>query len=124
MVLSAVFDFLRLKTIVLLFSIIAFLTDQRINMDVDEDTARLADDRKTLQVSFVFQGNRHVVDLPYNPYRIQSSDVKVYDSEDNLLNIHHTTCPGLQDFLYHPDALNHYYSGKVGKVVVESSLDD
>jgi hypothetical protein len=120
MILSTVSEFVRLKVIGLLFLIIAYLTEQRLTLDVAEDTASLSNDRRSLEVPFVFHGRKHVVHLPYNPYRIVSSDVKVYDQEDNLLNIHSTTCPGLEDFLFHPEALNHMYSGKVGKVVVES----
>lgn len=117
-------DFVRLNLLRFLFFLIAYLSEQRLCMDFVEDTAKLSDTRKSLEIPFVFQGKRHTINLPYNPYRIESSDVKVYDSEDNLLDIHYTTCPGLQDYLFHPEALNHIYSGKVGKVVVESSFDD
>lgn len=124
MVLSTVVDFARLSILRFLFFLIAYLTEQRLCMDFVEDTAKLSDNRKSLDIPFVFQGRQHTISLPYNPYRIQSSDVKVYDSEDNLLNVHYTTCPGLQDYLFHPEALNHIYSGKVGKVVVETSDED
>lgn len=124
MVLTSFVDYIRTNVLRLLFFLIAHLTEQRLCMDFMEDTARLADNRKSLEIPFVFQGKQHTISLPYNPYRIESSDVKVFDSSDNLLNVHYTTCPGLQDFLFHPEALNHIYSGKVARVVVESSLDD
>lgn len=124
MVLSPVIDFVRRSLLRFLFFLVAYLTGRRLSVDFVEDTARLSDSRKSLEVPFVFQGRRHTISLPYNPYRIESSDVKVFDLEDNLLDIHYTTCPGLQDHLFHLEALNHIYSGKVGKIVVEDPGDD
>jgi hypothetical protein len=110
---------LRLRTLQLLFTVVAMLSGTTLNAEATEDTAVLSEDRKSLSLSFVLHGTRHSIDLPYNPYRIESSEIKVYDEEGNFVDSHYTTCPGLQDFLFHQVVLDYIYEGNVGRVVIE-----
>jgi hypothetical protein len=122
MVLSYLGRTLKLYTLQMLFTIVAMLSGSRLQGDVSEDTAFLSEDRRSISVGFVLHGVHHKVDLPYNPYSIESLEFKVYNGEDKLLGMHYTTCPGLQDFLFHPEALNHIYGGVVKRIVVEDNV--
>jgi len=118
MVLSAIAEFLRIKFIGVLLTSVAFLSDSRIDLTIREDTAFLSNDRKRLHVAFVFQGREHKITLPYNPYCIHSPEVEVFDKDGGFLGTHHVTCPGLYEFLVSDRVLGHFYSGNIGKVVV------
>lgn len=117
-------EYFRVQTIAILFATVAYLSNVNLETKSKRETATLSDDRKSLEVSFVFQGKEHIIKLPYNPYRIQSSDVKIYDKEGKLMSIHYTTCPGLQDFLFKDDVLSHFYGDEIGKVEIDEAWDD
>lgn len=121
---AGVLEYFRVQTVGFLFTAVAYLSNVNLETRPKRETATLSNDRKSLEVSFVFQGKEHIVKLPYNPYRIQSSDVKIYDKEGKLMSIHYTTCPGLQDFLFKDDVLTHFYGDVIGKVEIDELWDD
>lgn len=114
-------DALRTFCLDLLFKLIGWLSHHKLS-HAEEDTAELTDNRKGLRIGFTFGGQQHEITLPYNPYRLSHRKIiaKETPESDPVLE-QMTSLPGLDDFLFTREHLEHIYDRKLGVVEFETS---
>lgn len=106
------------------FRVIGFLTDIRLSCKNEEDTAELTDNRRGLRVWFTFQGQSHVIVLPYNPYRLSRRRIifrKDLSSDPIIDEV--SSLPGLDDFLYNRETLEYIHDVTLGFLDLETSSE-
>ena len=118
-------DALRGYLLDLLFTLVAYLSGHKLT-HAEEDTAELTNNRKGLRVSFIFNGQVHEVVLPYNPYRLSHRKVVVIGAKngEKLLETS-SKLPGLDDFLFTKETLEHIYDERIETIDFEmDEFDD
>lgn len=117
-------DLLRGFLLDLLFALVGYLSSHKLT-HAEEDTAELTDNRKGLRISFTFNGQVQEIVLPYNPYRLTHRQVVVVSAKtgEKLIDAP-SKIPGLDDFLFSKEALEHIHDQKIETVDFESNEFD
>lgn len=110
-------EYLREKTLDYLFVLVGYLSSHKM-VHVEEDTAELVHDRRGLKIEFVFGGRAREIVLPYNPYRILTTEYALtYKDEDLPFTNVVSTVPGLDEVVFNRENLSKIYGREVAAVV-------
>jgi len=116
-------DILKKYCLDLLFKLIGWLSHHELS-HAEEDTAELTDNRKGLRIGFTFAGQQHEITLPYNPYRLSRRRIiaKEFctDYSEPIID-QMSSLPGLDDFLFTREHLEHIYERMLDVIEFETS---
>ena len=110
-------EYIREKVLDYLFVMVGYLSSHKM-VHVEEDTAELVQDRRGLKIKFVFGGRVREIVLPYNPYRILTSEYAVTCKGEELPFMDLvSTIPGLDDVVFNKENLSKIYGREIESVV-------
>lgn len=112
---SVVLEYVRISLLKILCASIGFLAGHKLTDHVADD-AELSPDRRTLRLKFRFCGEKHLLELPFDPMAVEPSQFTVYDNDGKFIATAGITVPGLEAVYFSRDYQSLYHRREVGFV--------
>lgn len=100
-----------------LLDFIVYMNGDHVSCDSETDTAELSDDRRRMIINFVFCGQKHKIELGYEPHVLEPMLYDIYDEDGKIISMNQkVSIPGLESILFSKENMALVYKTNIGNI--------